>query len=525
MQFAPPAQAPAAPAPKQPARPMTPAQQKAADLAAIAGTNEEFAKLAQHGKQGGPLVLTGAAAQDKRLADVTTPYTIDKPKTAMEEAREEVAKVAGGPPLMMGGSKPVGWIPGSHTVQRKPGMSDEEMAPVEGHLRKANEYATDATLIEEYLAKQKGTADAAYANAVQYANDAHQDKLASLHQRRDDYVKANLDRLHQLTALANKDVDEKAWHKEVGTLGQVLAGIAVGLGQFGALMRGGENNAYTIINNAINRNIDAQIRRKKDARDQLAAESDLYKTNLLAFKDEEAALAATRFQYLENVKTTLDAELAKHTSNQVAQANGLRLREKLEREQASEADKIAQRKHDDFTEAMNEHFSMGGPGLGAGVGNADAKWLSEAYEKAGIPQSLAELEGVDRIIDTFGTGDIPGVGRIKDYLPAEMLSKEGQANRQALATVKNKIRKSIAGSSLTDSEKAELNKSLEGAYDGDSVRRLVQSLRTSLHHQQRNIAAGARPEGKITYEMRGGPVKDMRLDKPTTPYQRPIGDK
>jgi hypothetical protein len=72
--------------------------------------------------------------------------------------------------------------------------------------------------------------------------------------------------------------------------------------------------------------------------------------------------------------------------------------------------------------------------------------------------------------------------------------------------VKNKIRKSIAGSSLTPGEKEELNKSLEGAYDGDSVRRLVQSLRTSLHHQQRNIAAGAKPEGKATYEQRGGPA-------------------
>src|SRR5439155_459122 len=128
----------------------------------------------------------------------------------------------------------------------------------------------------------------------------------------------------------------------------------------------------------------------------------------------------------------------------MAQANGLRLREKFEKEQAEEARKLAQMKHTDYTEAMSEHFGMFG-GAGAGAGQAGAHAYSEELEKAGIPSQLSSLTDIDRTIDTFGQGEIPGVGAIKDHVPTALLSKEGAAARQAFQSVKLGLQHQISG--------------------------------------------------------------------------------
>src|SRR5439155_1502001 len=118
-------------------------------------------------------------------------------------------------------------------------------------------------------------------------------------------------------------------------------------------------------------------------------------------------------------------------------------------------------------------------------------------------------------------------GAIKDHVPTALLSKEGAAARQAFQSVKLGLQHQISGSAINPNEKADLDVMLKGAYDADSLRRVVQSYRQALIYRQKNIAAGHKPQDVQYYEDRGGPVrtKDLRVDKPTTPYQRPIGEK
>ncbi len=285
------------------------------------------------------------------------------------------------------------------------------------------------------------------------------------------------------------------------------------------------NTANQIIQAGIDRNVNAQMANVHNAKGAFDMQSNLYGQNLQAFGDRERAAAATKVMYLDQVKVMLDAELAKD-GNQKAQAGYLAATKALAAEREAAAKTIATASHDQITTAQTDHFgAFGGAGGPSKETAGEAKWLSTQYREAGIPQAQAQLEDVDKAIDAFGDKDIPGIGPIMGRVPAWMLPKDAVAGRQAVATIKNATRKSIAGSSLTDGEKAELDKQLEGAGDAASLRNVVRSFRGSLSNQQRNIAAGASPEGNALYGQRGGSVKSITQDKPVTPYLKPVDGK
>ncbi len=299
--------------------------------------------------------------------------------------------------------------------------------------------------------------------------------------------------------------------------------IAMALGAFAS--RRGENMGLEAVKHTIDSNIrDQEIqlhRLERGAR----GEANYLAQLKASFGDIRAAKSAAYVSYLERAKI----ELAKKLGDpEVADPRMLagyeRLMGRLNDEQMTRMGQFKQATQDRIVRHdVNAQPRYVGTGGFTHKDETDAKWLAEQREKAGIPQALANLEGVDQAIDTFGEGDIEGVGRFASKVPDAIYgvvgSKRGQANRQAMAAIKNRVRKSIAGASLTDGEKVELNKELEGAGDADSLRRSVQSVRRSLQHQDTNLRAGTRPGGEAFYEARGG-QKRIPLDKPTTPHLR-----
>lgn len=305
-------------------------------------------------------------------------------------------------------------------------------------------------------------------------------------------------------------------------LSNVLGTVAIALGAFAS--RRGENQGLDALKHSIGQNIRKQEEQLNKLERGARAEMTFLGQLKQAYGDTQTAKQAAYIAYLEKAKT----ELAKNLGDpSVAEPRMLaayeRLNQKLDDELVQRTaafkgiteDRVI--RHD-----VNAQPRYVGGAVASAEAKHDARYLSEAYEKAGIPQALANLEGIDQVIDSFGEGDIPGFGPIVGMVPDKIYgvlgSERGVAGRQAVAGVKNRIRKSIAGSSLTDGEKTELNKELEAAGDAPSLRRTVQNVRRSLHHQRQNISAGAGPGGNQLYLERGGSVKPIPLDKPTTPY-------
>ncbi len=435
-----------------------------------------------------------------------------------EEAPRAGPSMGGGPMLVdKGGRRPGAWQIHEGMDLGPDAKQASESASVRGYMandldRAAGEAAAEFErgYLEKHhqAAKQYAVSEAERADSYTRQVDEHMGKLDGLRQQ--------IREAGPIKPFGNADP----------TIAQIGGAIAVGLGALAASRTGGRNLGLESFNNAVSISMRAQEEKlaklERGARGEETFLSRLKET----YGDKRAAVQAAHIAYLEQAKV----ELAKNLGDpSVAHPKMLAAYERMN---AMVDDELVKRtvmfkgitedrviRHD--VNAQPRY--VGGAGFGAGA-KGDARYLSEAYAKSGIPEALADLQGVDQVIDTFGEGDIEGVGRFASQVPdwayGIVGSGRGVANRQAVASIKNRVRKSIAGASLTEGEKVELNKELEAAGDADSLRRSVQSVRRRLYNQQKNIGGGASPEGHALYRLQGGSVPDMRLDKGTTPTIR-----
>lgn len=415
------------------------------------------------------------------------------------------------------------WIPGSRSMSTEFGVDEARLAEGKKQRELAHSYGAWAADETQKGADKEAAADVAFAEARQQALQQEAQRQQVLANQKKEYVAREHEKLNQLGVAAQAQVDPEAAKGSEGA--QLFAAIGIALGQFGASLNGGTNTALQIVNSNIDRRIAAQQANINNAHKSLGNEQSLYKDNLEAFGDKERASLATKMQYLEQAKAVLDQQYAAAKTNR-NKAQYLAMNEGLAKESAESADRWGILTNDKHATHGDEHFFAGGVVGSTATHEAkeDAKGYAHALTEAKIPEALAGLEDVDQRLDAFGKGDVAGIGTYASHVPAIFTSKEGVANRQAVAHIKNQLRKSVAGASLTEGEKVELDKDLEGAGDASSLRNFVQSYRRSLSNQQRNIAAGFSPEGRSLYEQRGGSVSDIATNRGSTPYQRPVKD-
>lgn len=456
---------------------------------------------------------------------------VKKPATAMDDARAAVAESesarAGAP---QGYFVKPHWAPHDEREATRYGMSKESVEPAKS--------AADDALGHGYMAGEKHLeaaqkqADADVAYATEHAR-ASQEAAIQMKKIADDkraYVERAQQKLEDLSLRAQEKVDVDAAQGGLG--GSLMAAIGMAMGQFGASMNHTQNTAMQLVQSNIDRRIRAQEANIGNAHKTLANEENLYQKNLSAFGDRESAVLATKVQLLDQAKAMSDTQYAKakHTMNE---GDKHAFDEKLLKERSDTAMKFAVAQQNQVETQRTNVYNPGGfvgtGGPASKEAKSDAHGYSEELEKAGIPEALSSLQDIDQRLDSFGTGDVPGVGPVVNHLPGPILKlvsgQEGVRNRQALAHTKNLTRKVIAGVAQNPQETAHLNEELEGAGDADSMRAFVQSLRRSLSNRQRNIAAGHGEEGRKLYEDRKGSVHDVRQDRPTTPYQRPVDGK
>lgn len=136
---------------------------------------------------------------------------------------------------------------------------------------------------------------------------------------------------------------------------------------------------------------------------------------------------------------------------------------------------------------------------------------SDTLQKEGIPELEAAVSGAEAVLNKYPAGQVPGIGAVKNALPAAAMSDEGKNVRQALAQVRNIVLSARSGAAVTDQELRRLVEEI-GTGVGmseDDIRNGLGRVRTRLETIKANTAAGVSDDVKSLYEERGG-VKIQR---------------
>jgi hypothetical protein len=252
----------------------------------------------------------------------TTPQgpATDNFPTVRSDYSDSVA--AGQAMPMSAGVRPAHWSPSGEKTSRE----GYELDPValEG-MGVARDAAAGHGLLAADNRHQAATieaeADLEGAKAKLAANQMGRQRLGELQAEKEAFESRELRNLQTLATDARAKVNpDQIWEGERGGLAKVMTAIAIGMGQFGAMMRGGPNTAWQIVQHQIDTNIDAQKQKIANAKDAFSLQSNLYARNLQAFGDKERAVLATRMNYLDQVQNMLDMKRAEAKGN-IADAN------------------------------------------------------------------------------------------------------------------------------------------------------------------------------------------------------------
>jgi hypothetical protein len=288
----------------------------------------------------------------------------EPPPTPPGGAPEETAGAA--PPVasyVPAQTIPAHWQPGTHEVEVKRGMNPDALAP--GMLAKAEGYQdADQSAAQRYQAAQLNHAadvDAGRSAVVQLA--AAQNQARALDAQRRAYIASEHEKLDALNAQANAKVDtDEAFVG--GNIGRLGAAIAMGIGQFAAIWKGGSNAAMQIVNDAVNSTIERQKANAAIARGAFADRKDLYRENLQAFGEDRAALA-TKIQLLDKVAQFADERRAK-AGALANDASFNDMKKAIAVERGNALDQFAEKTEDRYAEKMNEMFKPAATVGGAG---------------------------------------------------------------------------------------------------------------------------------------------------------------
>ena len=156
-------------------------------------------------------------------------------------------------------------------------------------------------------AAQSVIRDQASADAQRQAEKAANDQLVFDNQ----LELANQDRIKAQNELMSFKKDPDRFWKERGTGARIAAGIAVALGAFGSALTGSRNTAFDLINQAIERDLDAQEADYRVKRDRVNIADNSYAQMRQRGLDERVARDSIRSLGLQSTAAKLEAAAAK----------------------------------------------------------------------------------------------------------------------------------------------------------------------------------------------------------------------
>jgi hypothetical protein len=132
--------------------------------------------------------------------------------------------------------------------------------------------------------------------------------------------------------------------------------------------------------------------------------------------------------------------------------------------------------------------------------------FSATLQKEGIPELETAVSGAEGALGRYAPGKVPGIGAVKNALPAALMSDEGKDVRQALAQVRNIVLSARSGAAVTDQELRRLVEEIgtgAGMSEAD-IRKGLAKVRARVDKIKENAAAGVNDDVLRTYQDRGG---------------------
>jgi len=209
---------------------------------------------------------------------------------------------------------------------------------------------------------------------------------------------------------SNQKVNPNAWWDGKNGAEKALGIIGIILGGFGGA---GNNTALKIMNDQVNRDIDAQKTNMAGKQKRADAAMNIYSQKMRQFGDEGAAELATRGQMIEQYKLQMQSE-AEKSGSKMAMANAQQAIGQLSLEQAK-------------IHASLEHWQQGGPA--GGVTKEDAARAAIFAEKGVPPEKALQMAMAMRgAAPTAGLPTIAGKGgKLSPEQAAASAMKSGEA--------------------------------------------------------------------------------------------------
>lgn len=390
----------------------------------------------------------------------------------------------------------------------------------------------DAGRLETRRAELMGIAAAEERDRVEAEIAARQamemERRAATTSARDSYRRAQ-DRAASLS------IDPDGFYHSRGVGGTIASAIAIGLGGLSSAVQGGPNVVLDMINQEIERDLQAQQQRIDSAFRRADAEGTLYDMTRQEYADRGSAFEAARALALENVaaqvaerEAALGSEEARHNAEvMAAQLRDAAAASRAEAERAEIEwqlrmrllDARARERAAAAQRAEHRAAAVGGPAapsyeepttarLDAANRLIDSGSTPErAAEAVGIDPSLiggaprfAELSGgteaaedarlsaaldrLEALVPSRESGeDVPGVGMTGAF-PAFMLTDEGRRLREEAENVIDLLGRSRTGANMPESELATYRRLLLGAAETD------EGLRAGIARLRDMIAGG-----------------------------------
>lgn len=187
------------------------------------------------------------------------------------------------------------------SAPRVPGPNKEAFGEYKQGMSEAGQQRLDAINEQGQLAIEQGRMESTLL-AEQSVADA--DLEAKRQAMQVDYQNARQAQMEKLQTLTDKyasaEIDPQKYWNSRNTGQKVLAGIGMFLSGIGSGLAGGPNQAIGVINNAIDRDIDAQKENLAKAGGAVAKQQSLLSVMRDQFGDDAAAMAGTRLSMRQN---------------------------------------------------------------------------------------------------------------------------------------------------------------------------------------------------------------------------------
>lgn len=254
------------------------------------------------------LVTTTEAAPPSKVLEQALPGGFKKEETKEPAGPESPpGPPTTDPPIMlgpgMGGGQrmvsPAGMYPHSMTTQAHVGR------PVPQSAIDAYGYATALRLqgAEEMRDANQGlhAQEANLLNQRLQANREAEERRLRVEADKKAMVDQSMAQMRAINEEASAAIDPGKYWTDRGAGAGVVGAIAIALGEFSSKLRGGPNTAMQLIENGINREVQAQVQNRQLAQHKLGQAQNLYNLHLQHFGDQERAIEATKLGLYDNI--------------------------------------------------------------------------------------------------------------------------------------------------------------------------------------------------------------------------------